>query len=596
MIRHIPRSMNEFADFLSKLPTAQLSAFFGDIDEVVVDSFDAMLKSVHGGRSLHFGAYHTWKRVKEQYPSAHITLSAVQEWVRMCPTCQKTRDTGITGLPARTLSLKPPSYRKAIGVDHITVSPTDRQGNSVIILIVEHYSHFPQAYAASTYDADTLARTLFKHFCTFGLFDIIYSDPGSAFMSAVVAQLNAWLGVQHRVSLVDRHESNGCEATGREVIRHLRTLVMDERLIDRWSDDSVLPIINFMLASKPTAETGGFTPFQLKYGSEDAQYFRLPQTPDGAPAQPGELLRLLDDNLRLVRSISTRKQAELKALRQRADKAHTVYALGDLVLFDPKGDKKMRPGAKLGPMFMGPYRVTSQTKNDVSCVHVCTHDERLLHVSRLKPFFGSMAQAMRIAMVDRDQFMVQRINYFMGNVFVRKNIMFSVTFEDGDTVLLPYSMDLAQTVQFDASVLRIKALLPFCFERKEDFANHAAGLNKTAIPATLVAIGSVSFLDLRYFDGERLNWFETLLAPDHYRTYVTRVTFVRYKTRARTHIVTSVPLFAKTVCMSHTQVLMFMHNVFSNNDMMLVDDVQLLDAAFLDRLRPWIAPAMLERA
>ena len=52
---------------------------------------------------------------------------------------------------------------------------------------------------------------------------------------------------------------------------------MDERIHNNWSDDTVLPLINFMLCSYPTSETGGYTPFELKYGSEDARYYRLPE-------------------------------------------------------------------------------------------------------------------------------------------------------------------------------------------------------------------------------------------------------------------------------------------------------------------------------
>ena len=106
---------------------------------------------------------------------------AVRDWVRECPLCQKLRNTGIAGLPPLTLSLKPESFRSAVGVDHVTVTPPDEAGNTCLILIVEHFSHFPQAYAAKDYSSETVARALFKHFCTFGCYDTLCSDPGSAF-------------------------------------------------------------------------------------------------------------------------------------------------------------------------------------------------------------------------------------------------------------------------------------------------------------------------------------------------------------------------------------------------------------------------------
>jgi hypothetical protein len=55
--------------------------------------------------------------------------------------------------------------------------------------------------------------------CSFGLHDEIITDPGSMFMSDAVAQVNAWLGIRHRVSLVDVHESNGVERTNAEILK-----------------------------------------------------------------------------------------------------------------------------------------------------------------------------------------------------------------------------------------------------------------------------------------------------------------------------------------------------------------------------------------
>ena len=89
-----------------------------------------------------------------------FTIQQVREYVWECSMCQKNRDTGIKALPARTLTLKPLKYRKRIGTDHLTVTPPDRHGNKCVIMVVEHFSHFPQAYPAQDYTADTVARAL----------------------------------------------------------------------------------------------------------------------------------------------------------------------------------------------------------------------------------------------------------------------------------------------------------------------------------------------------------------------------------------------------------------------------------------------------
>ena len=380
-IRHIPGSQNKVADWLSRppsVPTAAISTVDAALD--TPPSFDDIMASVHGGRSFHLGAPETWRRAKLQYPSAHISQSAVREYVRNCPVCQKTRDTGIKGLPEEYRTLKPQQYRRVIGVDHVTVTPTDKYGNTCVILIVEHYSHFPRSYAAKDYSAETVATTLLDHVSTFGLFDQLASDPGASFMSEVVRLLNDYLGIHHKVSLVGRHESNGCEGSGKQFLRHLRTLVMDEQLKDRWSDPKVLPLVNFFLASFPTSETGGLTPFQLKYGSQDAGYFKLP-TGLSPGQESSEYLRRLDADIQHIRRVSTELQEAI--VRERLDGENTIprYVRGDLVLWDPRETPCDHLPSKLDSNYVGPFEVISQTKNDVKCRHVVLQHEPILHGS-----------------------------------------------------------------------------------------------------------------------------------------------------------------------------------------------------------------------
>ena len=65
-------------------------------------------------------------------------MKAVYIYVKECPLCQKMRDTGIKGLPEQILTLKPPTYRRTVGVDHVTVTPADQNGNVCAIMVVEH--------------------------------------------------------------------------------------------------------------------------------------------------------------------------------------------------------------------------------------------------------------------------------------------------------------------------------------------------------------------------------------------------------------------------------------------------------------------------
>ena len=560
LIRHIPGTENRVADWLSRPPDFRIKVVpdvkstdalrdtaentLAPVVEIVdeVPSFEVIMQHVHGKRAFHYGASETWIRAKQTYPRACIKIEAVRQYVRECPMCQKMRDTGISGLKPQTLTLKPLTYRKAVGIDHVTVTPVDRNGNKCVILIVEHFSHFPQAYAAKGYDESSVVAALLKHFATFGMFDEIVSDPGSAFMSEVVKQFNMWVGIRHKVSLVGRHQSNGCEGSGKQFLRHLQTLVSDERLIDRWSDDTVLPLINFELANRTTNETGGYTPFQLKYGTQDAEYFRLPDSLEPG-ARSHEILTRLDRDLRHVREISREKQALIVQERKAKDPTPLNYELGDLVLFNAREKPGDMLPSKLSPSWLGPYEVLEQRKNDVRMRHCCMHTEATQHLSRLKPFFGSLEDAKRIAQLDYNQFLIHCINYFTGNPHVRTSMEFNVTFLNEDaseTKMVPYNRDLADSQQFDEYINSIPYLFPLRFLANEA-PKRISAINKTVI--TSVAPGDEAYVDLRFYDSANRAWFDSLNLPDKHKQHLVRVRFLRWKNRNRKSIIAFCQLF-----------------------------------------------------
>jgi hypothetical protein len=370
-------------------------------------------------------------------------------------------------------------------------------------------------YPARSYDAETVVAALVNHYTSFGLFDFIVSYPGSAFMSKVVSELNGMFVIRHKVSLVGRHESNGVEGTIKQFLRHLRTYVFDTRLIDRWSSVAVLPLINFALNNRPTPETGGFTPFQLKYGTQDAEYFRLPL--DITPGQRvSETLKLLDEDLRIIRELSSNAQAELVAERKKLDSAPASYAVGDLVLWNPR--------------------------------EMPTED--VFHLSRLKPFFGSYTEAVEMAKLDNNQFDIASINYFTGNPHVRTSMSFNVTFNIGqstETVNLNYTNDLARSQQFQDYIETKAYLFPLRSTEKVS-RQHISNLKKLAIID--VKINDELYLNLRYYDGTHSSWYDSLELPYKDKDYVIKIKLIRWLNKAHTAVLCQCPVFNDNITLN----------------------------------------------
>ena len=237
-VRHISGAKNTVADWLSRMHAylgseraiSLISEYHGEVscildcmfgyEEKAEDRADMvmpveqeqkvwtpeeMFAEVHGGRKLHFGARRTWVRLNQRFPGHRIPFRQVQQMVADCSLCQKDR-LGMEGYVEPIYRhLKPDYLRKAVGVDTLTVTPVDDYGNTCLIVIVEFFTKYVWAMPASEFTAHTMATALFTYFCTFGMFDELWSDPGSDLLSAVVAQLSEWMGVKRVISLVDRH-------------------------------------------------------------------------------------------------------------------------------------------------------------------------------------------------------------------------------------------------------------------------------------------------------------------------------------------------------------------------------------------------------
>ena len=74
--------------------------------------------------------------------------------------------------------------------DLLMVTPVDEAGNTCLIVIVVFYTKYVWATPAKEYTAHTVASALFTFFCTFGMYDELWSDPGSDLLAEVVQKLS----------------------------------------------------------------------------------------------------------------------------------------------------------------------------------------------------------------------------------------------------------------------------------------------------------------------------------------------------------------------------------------------------------------------
>ncbi len=345
------------------------------------------------------------------------------------------------------------------------------------------------------------------------------TDPGSELLSTAFQQFKDWLGLKHKVSLVDIHTSCGVENTNKLIIGHLKTLTNDARLKDSWSDDCFVALVQYHLNSEHSTEAG-CVPFHASFGSEDETYYKIPRNMPTREATV-EYIRLLDANLELIRSSSKSHQRDL--VKKRDDhEIRNQHQVGDFVLKIVKTATVRWKPEKIGPDFLGPFEVMHVNGNSYEVKHVTQGIVERFDVTQLKPYFGTREMAKKVALLDYDQYYVVKIHHYTGDVYNRTRMEFFIEFADGDQRWQYWSTDLFEC----------EAYTYFCQSRPELWSlvntvtvsnQERALMNKS--PIYNVFEGMTFYVDLRMFgslwyNGEGPDSMRPTLPEEDYTIYV----------------------------------------------------------------------------
>jgi hypothetical protein len=331
---------------------------------------------------------------------------------------------------------------------------------------------------------------------------MIISDQGSDLRSELFAELVKQMGMRHVFSIADRH-ANGVERTCKEVLRHIRAIVFDERVRDVADDPTILPIVQYVLNTHISSETG-FTPFELTFGSNDTPYSELLSQADPNSSNP--FLDRLNASLIAVRAASAAHQQQLNSDRGAIGSPGPVnrFQPGDFVLFD-SGPK---PSPKLSVRHKGPFEVVSHTRNDVECRNLITGAIVKYSSHDLHPFSPRDDQsAFDAALRDQDQFVVEEVLSYRGDSRYRSRTYFTLKFADGDVVERLWSPDIQCEAWYSFCEARphlyhltLESTLAkkFCSEQRK-------------LDITSVQPGDTVYVDIRFFGDD---WYESIALPD----------------------------------------------------------------------------------
>ena len=367
-----------------------------------------LLHQYHDGSTGgHLGEAGTYERIADKYywPTMYAD---VKSYVHSCPKCGARKTTFLhRQTPLHTLP-RPREPFEALGIDVLGPLPQTKRHNKYILVITDYHTRWPIALAMRNQRASTIATLLVEQvFCQHGFPATVLSDRGSNFMSELMA---AVLRVFHakKLNTTSYHpQTNGLTERFNHVLCTMLTQYTSKCQND-WDD--YLPFV--LLAYRTTPQkTTGQTPFYMLYGRNVRFPFDtlVPKAPlddlelkENAAEYVDTLIEKLKVADQTVRNRLLRLDERRLANNSELPTTAPFPVDSKVWLHSPVVPKGLT--RKLMSPWTGPYQVVDVYPNLVNYkLHpldkrgqlIANAKSRLVHVSRLKPWYDPSGSAIR---------------------------------------------------------------------------------------------------------------------------------------------------------------------------------------------------------
>jgi len=317
----------------------------------------------------HFSAKRLFPSLQNRFYWRTMAVDASKVSKR-CDTCQRSKIlTNPSRAPLNPLDTPIQPY-STISFDHKVLTRRTLEGNSHLLVFVDHFSSETRICPVPSESAIDTARVFVKEISArWSMPRHILSDRAPGYMSILFATIAKLLGVKHRFTAAMAKRSNGkSEAMIKRVNSGLK-LYSNEDIDDRYIE-SILPIIELGLNGSVNEATG-LSPFKVTHGFD----MRLPTVnnvniPEFASKDANSNVKWLQNSIKLLHQQVHEKSIEHKRkIKQNYDIRHNVcsprFKVGDLVLLKdtrvPRGSDRVLTRK---PFDNGPFIITEIVANE----------------------------------------------------------------------------------------------------------------------------------------------------------------------------------------------------------------------------------------
>ena len=248
-IEYIKGEENIVADHLSRLVPLTVDEL-GALEEITTPrEIKRRIAKVHNSNAGHHGVDRTLEILLREHDPWPYKRSHVREFIRKCPCCQKQNVLKIKTF-TRPFTLARYEPMECLNVDAIGPLQADEDGNQYTLVVIDCFTRFVELFATKSTDAKTAAHCIFSMTGRTGTPSQILSDNGTQFRNEVLRELSNLLGIEQWHTLAYSKEENGIvERANKEVMRHLRAVIFDRNIRNKWS--RCLPLVQRILNATP---------------------------------------------------------------------------------------------------------------------------------------------------------------------------------------------------------------------------------------------------------------------------------------------------------------------------------------------------------
>ena len=316
---------------------------------------DSVLQGIHCSPfSGHLGLKRTLQRARGKFfwpkMSLHIT-----DFVRSCQSCAQNK----LGAPPSKAPLQPIDVNEPFvfwAMDYMGPLPETTQGNKHLLVIMDHFTKWCEAFPTKDQRASTVADILVTRvFSRFGPPTIIHSDQGRNFESNLMHEICQLMGVHKSRTTAYHPQCDGLvERQNRTLQEILSSFVSQHK--DDWDNWVSLAVYAYNTSCH---ESTGFSPYELVFGRDPRTPLALDlDIPLKNPSSQSDYSRSVRS---AVHNIKVAAQNKLAASRFKQASSYDSNCRNWAPIPSGSSVWLRRPKTwKFGGKWVGPYEVLSR--------------------------------------------------------------------------------------------------------------------------------------------------------------------------------------------------------------------------------------------